>query len=347
VDAVNPAGPDGLWRTGDDGLRLQTGSPCIDAGLAAGAPLTDILGNPRVGAPDIGAYEFFTINIIQPLAGAILLPRSQVDIIWDSQGAGPTVNIHFTSNGGNTWSTIPNVPNQDGRNTYRWTVPDISSTKCFLAIWSNYYNVFDYEGPFTIRSAPSINILQPKAGTTITGAQLINGKYEIKWSSFGAGSTVTIYFTSNGGNNWTIYPNIPNHDGSDNSYSWTVPTVNSTNCYLAIWGGSSNLHVYEGRFTVNNAPRSINIIQPLAGMTLTRRSQVDINWDSQGAGPTVNIYFTSNGGNTWSTIPNVPNHDGRNTYRWTVPDISSTKCFLAIWSNYYNVFDYEGAFTIR
>jgi hypothetical protein len=58
VDAANPAGPDGIWRTADDGLRLKNGSPCINAGTATGAPITDILGNPRFGLPDIGAYEY-------------------------------------------------------------------------------------------------------------------------------------------------------------------------------------------------------------------------------------------------------------------------------------------------
>jgi hypothetical protein len=59
VDAGNPAGADGVWGTEDDGLRLMYGSPCIDAGTAAGAPLDDILGNPRDGKPDIGAYELW------------------------------------------------------------------------------------------------------------------------------------------------------------------------------------------------------------------------------------------------------------------------------------------------
>jgi len=53
-----PAGPDGLWRTNDDGLRLQSDSPCIGAADPAVAPETDILGLPRGSAPDIGAYEF-------------------------------------------------------------------------------------------------------------------------------------------------------------------------------------------------------------------------------------------------------------------------------------------------
>jgi len=58
VGPTTPAGPDGLWRTGDDGLRLQSDSPCIGAADPAVAPATDILGLPRSSPPDIGAYEF-------------------------------------------------------------------------------------------------------------------------------------------------------------------------------------------------------------------------------------------------------------------------------------------------
>ena len=60
------AGADGSWRTRDDGLRLLSGSPCIDAGTSVGAPTTDILGNPRTGMPDIGAYEFQRPEAVQP-----------------------------------------------------------------------------------------------------------------------------------------------------------------------------------------------------------------------------------------------------------------------------------------
>ena len=55
---ATPAGTDGLWRTSDDGLRLQSDSPCIGAADPAAAPPKDILGLPRSSPPDIGAYEF-------------------------------------------------------------------------------------------------------------------------------------------------------------------------------------------------------------------------------------------------------------------------------------------------
>ncbi len=48
---------------GNNDYRLQSTSPCIDAGLntASALPLTDIKGNPRIinGKVDIGAYEYY------------------------------------------------------------------------------------------------------------------------------------------------------------------------------------------------------------------------------------------------------------------------------------------------
>ena len=58
MDATNPAGADGLWRTTDDGLMLKVNSPCINAGTSTGAPIKDILDQLRNGAPDLGAYEY-------------------------------------------------------------------------------------------------------------------------------------------------------------------------------------------------------------------------------------------------------------------------------------------------
>ena len=112
VDAVNPAGPDGIWRTADDGLAQTSDSPCIDAGLAAGAPATDVLGNPRVGAPDIGAYEFLPETISKP-GKPTGEPTSQVEqsYTYSTSGAvsslGHPVEYSFDWGDGNSsaWSS--------------------------------------------------------------------------------------------------------------------------------------------------------------------------------------------------------------------------------------------------
>jgi Secretion system C-terminal sorting domain len=58
LNAANPIGADGIWRTADDGLSLQTTSPAIDAATNTGSPTLDLLGNSIYNlTKDMGAYE--------------------------------------------------------------------------------------------------------------------------------------------------------------------------------------------------------------------------------------------------------------------------------------------------
>ena len=74
VNQADPDGPDDIWMTGDDGLRLKEGSPAIDMGNGDyisfdGSDLDgngiikedipyDLIGNQRIfGKIDLGAYE--------------------------------------------------------------------------------------------------------------------------------------------------------------------------------------------------------------------------------------------------------------------------------------------------
>ena len=64
VDSTNAIGPDGLWRTADDGLRLLPCSPSINTGSNAAIPAgitTDIRDTVRIQnvIVDRGAYEMF------------------------------------------------------------------------------------------------------------------------------------------------------------------------------------------------------------------------------------------------------------------------------------------------
>ncbi|QQS29861.1 MAG: right-handed parallel beta-helix repeat-containing protein [Sphingobacteriales bacterium] len=66
LNNTTPEGEDLIYFTGDDGLRLQTNSPAINAGTLINAPTTDILGTFRDTQPDIGAYEHGVFVGIQP-----------------------------------------------------------------------------------------------------------------------------------------------------------------------------------------------------------------------------------------------------------------------------------------
>jgi hypothetical protein len=53
-------------------FRLLSGSPAIGAGLASGAPSTDITGATRAGTPSIGAYEYASIATPTTILSGIL-----------------------------------------------------------------------------------------------------------------------------------------------------------------------------------------------------------------------------------------------------------------------------------
>lgn len=96
---------DNIFVDPDGGdFNLAGGSPAINNGIEAGAPTTDILGKPRVGAVDAGAYEYDQTNSKETILSnednqMILTPNpvhSEMQIILDNNWRGD-INISVTS----------------------------------------------------------------------------------------------------------------------------------------------------------------------------------------------------------------------------------------------------------
>ncbi len=114
VNAADPDGADNVFGTADDGLALQNNSPARNTGTATNAPTTDILGNNRVGNPDMGAYE----NIAPPGPTASVLSVNGSSTIC----RGNSANLIVTITGGTSPYT---VVYSDGTNNF--TVPGYTS----------------------------------------------------------------------------------------------------------------------------------------------------------------------------------------------------------------------------
>lgn len=85
VNPGNPAGPDGIFFTADDGLMLQCGSPAINSGSDT-ATVTDITGMTRLGKPDIGAYEAAdTANEIASVSSSFRALQSNTTVYGDCE----------------------------------------------------------------------------------------------------------------------------------------------------------------------------------------------------------------------------------------------------------------------
>lgn len=91
VNTASPIGPDGIWGTLDDGIRLQPCSPATNSGNNAsitGGVTTDIGGIPRIQftTVDLGAYE---ANSLANASAANLVSTNSVTSGWQLAN-GPT-----------------------------------------------------------------------------------------------------------------------------------------------------------------------------------------------------------------------------------------------------------------
>ena len=79
INYTDGDGADNIFMTADDGIRLPCGSPAINAGSGS-TPTVDILGLPRTGTLDIGAYEggygATALNSIPAANTTIQLPQN-------------------------------------------------------------------------------------------------------------------------------------------------------------------------------------------------------------------------------------------------------------------------------
>jgi hypothetical protein len=123
LNAGNPVGADGIWKTADDGLRLRASSPAVDLGLSMYLPVdtydldtdnnkteqlpVDLAGFARIQrtALDLGAYEeggsFLPIVIVNQPQSVTILTGSIVTFTVTASGYSLSYQW-FTGDSGDT-----------------------------------------------------------------------------------------------------------------------------------------------------------------------------------------------------------------------------------------------------
>ena len=99
-----------LYGTNYD-FHIPVNSPAVDRGVAAGAPATDIEGNPRINEPDAGVYENQEVTGLNELVKTYALqltPNPAVDFtqLAVSGNRSGAVRIEVTAVGGKLVRTL-------------------------------------------------------------------------------------------------------------------------------------------------------------------------------------------------------------------------------------------------
>ncbi len=285
-----------------------------------------------------------TITVESPKGGEAWEAGTVKVISWTSTGL-TNLKLEYTSDGGNTFTTIANSVTASNK-SYNWTVPNTPSTLCMVRISSTDGSVKALSSSnFSITPAQSITIVKPNGGESLTAG----GSYDITWSSSNI-TDVSIDYTTNNGVSWLpVVASTP----ANGFYTWSpLPNINATNCRIRIADARDGSPIAQSEKTFSIlAPLTIRVIAPNGGEKILSGSSTTISWVTSGGSvtrlakkgrnlvadspndnpgiPNVKIEFTTNGGTSWDTIVTSTPNNG--SYIWNpVPNRNSGICRVRV-----------------
>ncbi len=313
----------------DNGLASQSYSWSIPNTLSGNQCLIKVVSGNWPTVFDV-SDAVFTINpsvditVTSPNGGEVWQGLSSHVITWTNlQGASGLYNIEYSINNGTNWIQL--AANYSG-NSYTWPiVPNTPSTACLVRV-TDYLTPCKYDvsnAVFTISPATPI-LTSPNGGQTFK----VGCGASITWTSSTYYSTVTLYYSSNGGTTWNSIATVANNG----AYTWTVPNAASGNCLIKA-ANSADLNVFD----ISDAPFTISV--PLTvtsangGESWVGCSTYNITWTKSTCIGNWNISYSTDNGANWIAIANNVTNTGvaSQSYPWSVPNtITTTQALIKV-----------------
>ncbi len=262
------------------------------------------------------------IVILRPNGGETYLADEYHPIHWNWYGSFGTVKMDYSTDGGTSWNTIVSATDNDG--SYAWKVAYTSTTypNCRIRVsHPTNPNIFDIsDGNFTI-ARDTITVVMPNGGENY----IVGEYYPIHWNWTGGFSSVAIHYSTDNGSSWI---SVNTNTTNDGCHAWNIPNAPSTTALVKVSNYSdANLNdVSNTNFTI--AHPLITIKHPNGGETYRSGEYYPIHWDWTGGIGNVAIYYSTDGGTSWTAINTNTENDG--VYLWTVPNVNSTNCRVRI-----------------
>ncbi len=264
-----------------------------------------------------------SVTVASPNGGETLITGTNQVITWTSSEI-DFVEIEYTTNNGVNWTVITASTESDGY--YFWSpVPSVVTTNAKIRISDATDNSpsDQSDAVFSISADPVVEVLWPNGGESL----LTGAVQDILWSSSNL-DNIKIEFTTNNGSSWTV---IAATTPSTGSYAWTLPNVNSLLCKIRISDPADGepFDISNGTFTISNVPvQTVRVNAPNGGETVTSGVPYEITWSNSGM-DSVKIEYTTDNGQTWSTVVSGTQPDG--SYFWTtVPSINSSNAKIRV-----------------
>jgi hypothetical protein len=210
------------------------------------------------GAPSDVSDNFFTIHganrhlsFVFPNGGEHIDQVWGADtvIVWTTNNVA-NVGIDYSLDNGVTWINI--TPNYPSTGAYRWLLPPRSVVSSLTRL-----RVYDASDPSfsDMNDAPFyLNMFPPGLKMTNfgNGGRIKAGSNKpIKWIGSDDIRKVNIYYSNDGGSNWTkVANNVTSINNRESVFNWTVPGTSSSNCIIKITDADGRYTTISNRFVV-------------------------------------------------------------------------------------------------
>ena len=249
-----------------------------------------------------------TFNITNPQGGEEWIVGTTQEITWDTQGTIPYITLEYSSDTDEGWRTIAqDIPNSGA---YLWTIPDALSVQSRIRISSGEDpSTFNTSKNFTIRG--NLIVTVPNGGEIWT----VGSRQQIRWDTRGTVSKVSLEYSDDGGSTFSPIVTTISNNGS---YSWSVPEAVTIQAVVKVSSIDDPriTDISDAYFTIRG---TLTLRSPQGGEIWIVGSTHDISWNSQGEIPSVNLSYSTDGGESYASgiISDLAN---TGMYTWTIPD---------------------------
>jgi surface protein len=262
----------------------------------------------------------------------------QRNISWDTVGTVSNIKVYISRDGKTTWDYIGETSTND---YYSWRPSDDYSDladNCYVKVTdSRYedlvYDISDYN--FRISEGSISNVRVTSGGVAKTN--LATGySYKIPWITEGSAESVDIFYSLDGGQNWSLLAgtvaNDGSYDGTDDNGPWLVGH-NLSDIVLVKVADSSKPTVFSE--TEELAIKSpFTVTSPAEGEVILGGSTHEITWQENLSGLSIDevtIEYSIDGGETWNQI-NGGSYRKANDYSetWQIPEVSTGQARIRV-----------------
>ena len=254
------------------------------------------------------------IQVTYPNGGERIYPGKAYEVTWKAPSFNvSSVKIELSQDNGQSYSLIANnVPNSGN---YTWFTGAINQVypNCLIRISKVGQSYVYGESSQLFEMRPGIVIASPNNNNSTWRSCT---QSSITWYA-GASNNFTIELSLDSGLTYSTLVSDYQDTSFFVNYPWSVPNTPSEMCLIRVTD-DDNTTYYDGSDEVFTISPSIELTNFKYGGTLANNTTQIIKWNSFQTSNSYNIYYSTNGGASWTDIA-INYSTLNNEYSWSVP----------------------------